>query len=66
VVLAVPVGPPGALAAMRAEADEVVCPLTPEVFRAVGEFYDRFDQTTDAEVVELLGRAARRERVAAT
>jgi len=39
-------------------ADEVVCLLTPPSFRAVGGAYDRFAQTTDAEVRELLRDAA--------
>jgi predicted phosphoribosyltransferase len=38
-------------------ADEVVCLSMPEPFLAVGRFYWNFDQTTDDEVVELLGRA---------
>lgn len=56
VVCAVPVGPPQTLAVLSGLADEVVCPLTPEPFRAVGEWYDDFGQTPDARVIELLGR----------
>jgi predicted phosphoribosyltransferase len=36
--------------------DEVVCVATPEPFRAVGVWYQVFDQTTDAEVRDLLDR----------
>ena len=36
VVLAVPVGAPDAVAALRAETDEVVCVLQPVDFSAVG------------------------------
>ncbi len=57
-VLAVPVCAPGAAQALEQEADEVVCVLQPEGFRAVGAWYERFDQTSDAEVLDLL--AARR------
>jgi hypothetical protein len=32
----------------------VVCPLVPEDFYAVGQFYQNFDQTTDQEVIDLL------------
>jgi predicted phosphoribosyltransferase len=32
----------------------VVCLETPSSFRAVGEFYEDFSQTTDAQVVSLL------------
>jgi putative phosphoribosyl transferase len=53
-VLAVPVAAAGSLDTMRDEADEVVCVYTPEDFVAVGRWYERFDQTTDAEVVALL------------
>jgi len=45
-------------------ADEVICARTPLMFRAVGEWYDRFDQTTDEEVIGCL-RAARHLRSAA-
>ncbi len=43
---------------MALEADEVYCLLTPEVFYAVGQFYEDFGQTTDDEVVQLLQRRA--------
>ena len=54
VVLAVPVAPADVAEIVGAAADAVVAVLTPSTFRAVGEFYDRFDQTTDAEVIALL------------
>jgi putative phosphoribosyl transferase len=53
-VLAVPVAPPDVADIVGPAADAVVAVLTPSSFRAVGEFYDRFDQTTDAEVIALL------------
>jgi putative phosphoribosyl transferase len=53
-ILAVPVAAARSLGAMRDEADEVVCIHAPEDFVAVGRWYERFDQTTDAEVVALL------------
>jgi putative phosphoribosyl transferase len=59
VVVAVPVGAPDAVATLRGEADEVVCPLTPPGFGAVSRFYDNFPQTTDDEVVALLAAAGR-------
>jgi putative phosphoribosyl transferase len=55
VVVAVPVGAPDAVAELLRVADEVVCPLAPPGFGAVSRYYDRFPQTTDAEVLELLG-----------
>ncbi len=55
-VCAVPVGPPGTIDLLAAEADEVICPLQPDRFRAVGEWYDDFGQTSDDEVLALLSR----------
>jgi putative phosphoribosyl transferase len=56
-VLAVPVAAPESLQMLESEADEVVCLLAPPSFRAVGQFYHDFDQTSDKEVVDLLTRA---------
>jgi putative phosphoribosyl transferase len=61
-VLATPVAPPQALAALRCECDEVLCLLTPASFRAVGELYDDFEQTSDDEVIDLLRRAREPQR----
>jgi len=54
IVLAVPVCAPESARAIAEEADEVVCLLTPEDFRAVGYWYQDFAQTTDDEVLALL------------
>jgi predicted phosphoribosyltransferase len=56
VTLAVPVAPPAAVAALRAEADRVICLLMPDAFGAIGTFYDEFHQVRDEDVVELLSR----------
>ena len=56
VLVAVPVGPQETLGALQREADAVVCPLAPRRFSAVGEFYEDFRQTTDEDVLALLGR----------
>lgn len=53
-VLAVPVAPPETLAALRGEADELVCLVEAEMFGGVGAFYDDFHQLTDKEVTDLL------------
>lgn len=58
VILAVPVAPPQTMERLRHEADAVVALATPEPFFAVGEWYRRFDQTSDEEVIEALRRAA--------
>jgi predicted phosphoribosyltransferase len=56
-VVAVPVGAPDTCAELESEVDELVCPLRPPMFRAVGKWYRQFDQTTDQEVIDLLTRA---------
>ncbi|MEZ0167543.1 phosphoribosyltransferase [Microvirga sp. TS319] len=56
-ILAVPVAPADSIARLRAEADEVVCLMTPGAFYAVGEHYDDFHQTSDREVTTLLDEA---------
>jgi predicted phosphoribosyltransferase len=59
-ILAIPVAPPQVIPTLARECDQVVVLDTPEPFWAVGRFYREFDQTTDAEVVELLEEAAKR------
>jgi putative phosphoribosyl transferase len=53
-ILAIPVGPPDTVASLEEEADEVICLSTPDLFWAVGAFYDLFAQTSDGEVQRLL------------
>jgi predicted phosphoribosyltransferase len=60
-VIAVAVGSSDACAALKHEADEVLCLATPEPFWAVGTYYEDFEQTEDDEV-ECLLRGARRPR----
>lgn len=57
VVVAVPVAPPETIAELEAEVDEVVCLATPEPFFGVGYWYEDFEQTSDEEVITVLGRA---------
>jgi putative phosphoribosyl transferase len=63
-LLAVPVCVPKTAERLRRVADDVVCAAAPERFFAVGQFYETFDQTTDAEVLELLERARARVEAA--
>jgi putative phosphoribosyl transferase len=56
-VVAAPVGAPDTLERLAREADEVVCPLAPPRFHAVGQFYRSFGQTDDEEVQDLLAQA---------
>jgi predicted phosphoribosyltransferase len=62
-VVAVPVAPPETCEALRAEADDVVCALSPEPFVAVGAWYDDFGQISDDEVRALLRKAAEEQVV---
>lgn len=55
-VLAVPVAPTDSLAALRSDADDVVCLEDHEFFGAIGAYYGVFDQVSDEEVIELLRR----------
>jgi erythromycin esterase-like protein/predicted phosphoribosyltransferase len=59
VVVAVPVADPEVCTMLRRDADEVVCLITPERLRAVGNWYEDFSQTSDDEVRALLARARR-------
>lgn len=63
IVVAVPVASAEALDVLRAEADEVTCLSTPPSFRSVGEWYEHFEQTSDAEVSALLA-GVRHDRTA--
>lgn len=54
IVVAVPVSSSNALKKIEEQVDEVICLLTPEDFRAVGQFYESFDQVSDEEVMDLL------------
>lgn len=58
IVVAVPTGSPETCEQLRAQADDVICAITPEPFHAVGLWYEDFTQTTDEEVRDLLARAA--------
>jgi predicted phosphoribosyltransferase len=57
IVVAVPIGASSTCAELQALADDCICAITPEPFRAVGIWYEDFAQTEDDEVGELLARA---------
>ncbi|MDQ1392257.1 MAG: putative phosphoribosyl transferase [Acidimicrobiaceae bacterium] len=57
IVVAVPVGAPQTVAYLAGLADEVICPLTPAVFRAVGLVYGDFSPVHNDEVRALLNRS---------
>ena len=49
-----PVGSQQACASLRQEADEVVCLHEPEMFWAVGLYYENFAPTLDEHVADIL------------
>jgi len=55
-VLATPVAPPDTIAALKADADDVVCLDMPEPFYAISLHYGAFPQLEDAEVTEILAK----------
>lgn len=54
IIVAVPVAALETYQTLSKLADEMICPLTPMHFNAVGMWYEQFEQTTDKEVIELL------------
>lgn len=65
VIVATPVAPSDVLQRLSGDVDEVVVVETPAQFYAIGQFYDDFTQTPDAEVTRLLELAARRGNMSA-
>lgn len=57
VIVAVPAASRTVCEQFEALADELICAITPEPFMAVGVWYERFEQTSDEEVQELLDKA---------
>jgi predicted phosphoribosyltransferase len=57
-IVAVPVASRDAVNRLERSADAVVCLLQPVWFRAVGQWYDDFEQTSDEEVARLLAERA--------
>jgi len=60
IIIAVPVAPLDTFREFQNEVDEIVAFETPEMFYAVGEYYEDFGQTTDEEVRALLSDAAKK------
>ena len=60
VIFAAPVGPEGIDRRLAPECDDCVVAVTPHDLRAVGQWYERFEQTTDDQVRSAL-RSARED-----
>ncbi|ABA24567.1 Phosphoribosyltransferase [Trichormus variabilis ATCC 29413] len=57
IVIAVPVAAPETCDEMQNKVEKIVCANTPSPFYSVGMWYEKFPQTTDDEVRELLNKA---------
>lgn len=55
IIIAVPVAPPETYRTFKQLVDEIICLEIPEMFSSVGQWYEFFPQTSDEEVIELLG-----------
>ena len=60
-VVAVPTAAPAPLREIRRDVDEIVALMAPEGFWSVGQWYEDFSQTTDAEVSRLLEKSRHAE-----
>jgi predicted phosphoribosyltransferase len=58
IIVAVPTGAQSACEELRLLADHCICLVVPEPFRAVGFWYEDFDQTSDQDVQNLLRQRA--------
>ncbi len=62
VAVAVPVGAPSTVRELRAEANDMICPMQPDHFMAVGAWYEEFGQVSDEEVSEVLQSYNKKEQ----
>ena len=58
IIVAVPTAAPSTCCEFQKLADACICSATPEPFRAVGLWYENFEQVSDQEVCALLARSA--------
>ncbi len=61
-MLAVPVASPRAMSDLEALVDEVVCLERPSAFRAVGQYYEQFEQVSDEAAMSNSPRSDRTAR----
>lgn len=60
-IAAIPVGAEETIMRLAEDADEMVCLRVPPYFAAVGQFYVRFDQVEDKEMLEILKKEVERQ-----
>ncbi|MBW4448420.1 MAG: phosphoribosyltransferase [Spirirestis rafaelensis WJT71-NPBG6] len=61
IVVGVPTSSPQTCQEIKSQVDEIICAQTPSPFYSVGFWYEKFPQTTDQEVRDLLNQAANRQ-----
>jgi putative phosphoribosyl transferase len=61
IIIAVPLASADAVAMLKPFVDDFVTLIVPSECRVIGQWYDNYPQTSDAEVGKLLARAADRE-----
>ncbi len=55
--MAAPVAPPNIIDKLKKEvSDQVIILYSPQLFGAVGQFYENFEQVTDDKVREIMKR----------
>ena len=59
-IVAAPVAAPSTLTELQTKVDEVVCLVAPEPLNSISQWYQNFDQTSDAVVCRLLEQAHQR------
>ena len=62
IILAVPVIPVSTYEEISSLVEEIVALEIPVEFSAVGQFYSKFDQVTDNEVIEILTKYKSRKK----
>ncbi len=60
-IAAIPVGPDDTLMKLSEDADELICLRSPPFFAAVGQFYQRFSQVEDEDVLEIMKEEQKRK-----
>jgi predicted phosphoribosyltransferase len=63
IIIAVTVSHPSAVKKLSNLVDEFICLQTPEDFMGVGQFYQRFQQISDQEVIELLNNDNKQQEI---
>jgi predicted phosphoribosyltransferase len=61
IIIAVPVAAPDSCEELKPIVEDLVSLMTPKEFRGVSQWYENFEQTTDAEVTQLLAKSSHLE-----